>query len=127
MSINSTSPQSLFGGTWEQIKDKFLLSSGDTYSAGSTGGEASHTLTIGEMPSHYHAIWTTDSWSYDAVGLRHSSKPYGVAGVNASGGTEQWADFETGDGHQIIREAGDGGAHNNMPPYLVVYMWKRIS
>ena len=54
LSVNSTSPASLFGGTWEKIKDKFLLASGDTYSAGATGGEATHTLTIEEMPSHSH-------------------------------------------------------------------------
>ena len=55
MSVNSTNPASLFGGTWEQIKDRFLLSAGDSYSAGSTGGEAEHTLTYGEMPVHSHS------------------------------------------------------------------------
>ena len=40
MSVNSTSPQTLFGGTWEQIKDTFLLASGTSYSNGATGGSA---------------------------------------------------------------------------------------
>ena len=44
MSVNSTSPASLFGGTWEQIKDTFLLSAGDTYTAGATGGSATKNL-----------------------------------------------------------------------------------
>ena len=57
LSVNSTSPQQLFGGEWEQIKDKFLLSAGDTYSGGSEGGEAAHTLTVEEMPSHNHTIY----------------------------------------------------------------------
>lgn len=56
LSVNSVDPSTLFGGTWEKIKDRFLLSSGDTYSNGSIGGEASHTLTINEMPSHKHRI-----------------------------------------------------------------------
>ena len=42
MSVNSTSPETLFGGTWVQIKDTFLLSAGDTYTAGNTGGSATH-------------------------------------------------------------------------------------
>ena len=54
MSVNSISPATLFGGTWQKIEDKFLLASGPSYSNGATGGEAEHTLTIAEMPTHYH-------------------------------------------------------------------------
>jgi hypothetical protein len=67
MSTVNTSPATLFGGTWVQIKDRFLLSAGDTYTAGSTGGAASksytpagtvgnHTLTASEIPSHAHSM-----------------------------------------------------------------------
>ena len=56
LSVNSTNPGTIFGGTWEQIKDRFLLACGSTYSNGSTGGEAKHTLTTNEMPSHSHAL-----------------------------------------------------------------------
>ena len=52
ISTISTSPASLFGGTWEQLKDRFLLGAGDTYAAGATGGEAAHALTVNEMPPH---------------------------------------------------------------------------
>ena len=58
ISTVSTSPASLFGGTWEQLNDRFLLGAGDTYSAGSTGGEAEHTLTKAEMPNHSHTVTT---------------------------------------------------------------------
>ena len=51
MSVNGTDPGTLIGGTWERIKDKFLLSAGDTYTAGSTGGSAKATL-----PSHTHTL-----------------------------------------------------------------------
>lgn len=54
MSVNNVNPSTVFGGTWEQIKDKFLLACGDTYNNGATGGEATHTLTSDEMPSHNH-------------------------------------------------------------------------
>jgi len=45
MSANNVNPGALFGGTWEQIKDKFILSAGDNYSAGTTGGSSSITYT----------------------------------------------------------------------------------
>lgn len=109
MSVNSTSPAILFGGTWEQIKDKFLLSSGDTYTAGSTGGEATHKLTIDEMPSHNHS-W---NWAYAAAS---GNATWNSAGVN-----------KTGTSSDIIGNTGGGKPHNNMPPYLAVYMWKRIT
>jgi microcystin-dependent protein len=56
-SSSSTSPATLFGvGTWERVKDRFVLAAGDTYSAGSTGGEAAHKLTVAEMPAHSHTV-----------------------------------------------------------------------
>lgn len=55
MSVNATSPSTLFGGTWAKIEGRFLLGSSSGYSLGATGGEATHTLTVGEIPSHTHA------------------------------------------------------------------------
>lgn len=115
MSVNSTSPSTLFGGTWERLKDRFLLGAGDTYTAGDTGGEAAHTLTESEMPSHDHPITT----GYDAA-------------TSASGGTSYLVAGFSGTAHPVnmpfrIGNRGGGQAHNNMPPYLVVYMWKRTA
>ena len=68
LSVTSTSPATLFGGTWEQLKDRFLLGVGDTYTTvEDTGGAASqnytpagtvgsHTLTTAEIPSHVHGL-----------------------------------------------------------------------
>lgn len=110
MSVNDTSPASLFGGTWEQLKDRFLLAAGDTYSAGLTGGEATHTLTVSEMPAHSHEL--TD------LGLDWSTGPYEYVA--------QWKEDSTK--RRAIRTTNTGGgeSHNNMPPYLVVYCWKRV-
>ena len=55
-SSNNTNPASLFGGTWTQIKDKFILAAGDSYSNGATGGAATVTLTVSNMPSHSHSF-----------------------------------------------------------------------
>lgn len=103
ISVNSTNPNTLFGGTWEQLKDVFLLAAGDTYSAGSTGGEATHTLTIEEMPSHTHSA---------------AVKAYNIpSGYDSAGGATSGSTGATG-GNQ---------PHNNMPPYLAVYAWKRVA
>lgn len=55
-STDSTSPASRFGGTWERIQDRFLLTAGSTYAAGNTGGSATHTLTVAELPAHAHSV-----------------------------------------------------------------------
>lgn len=114
MSVNNVSPQSFLGGTWEQIKDTFLLSAGDTYTAGDTGGEATHTLTVQEMPSHTH------SWN----GFRSLDHDAGDAARQAIS-AQRFNNDPTQSG--TINNTGGGQAHNNMPPYLTVYMWKRTS
>ena len=108
MSVNSTSPQTLFGGTWVQLKDRFLLGAGSTYSNGSTGGSATHKLTIDEMPAHTHEIGSvypfTAGGNLPFLPYTNTTTKYNDWGTHTSGGDK---------------------AHNNMPPYLVVYMWKR--
>lgn len=113
MSTNDVSPQTFFGGTWERIQDRFLLAAGSTYAAGGTGGSATHTLTEAEMPNHYHSlkVATSTSTASDAA-LRPS-------GVNAYSSQVAWSAYDN------ISEEGGNKAHNNMPPYLTVYMWKR--
>lgn len=111
MSFESTSPATLFGGSWTQLKDRFLLSVGDTYkSAGLTGGEADHTLTVAEMPSHRHGASEGQFHAYT-----------GSNGADTvSGGTN----FKS---IQYTAYVGGGGSHNNMPPYITVYVWRRIA
>lgn len=112
MSVNSTNPSNLFGGTWTQLKDRFLLGAGSTYTNGSTGGEASHTLTVNEMPSHSHPQYVTvSSGGSLSANCDYDSYSSGNARKSAQ-------NVSTG-------PTGGGNSHNNMPPYLVVYMWKR--
>lgn len=84
------------------------MGAGSSYSAGATGGEATHTLTVNEMPSHQHGL-SMDSGAGSSYGIPVSTK--------ATGGSYAGYMFNT----------GGSAAHNNMPPYLVVYMWKRIA
>lgn len=117
ISINSTSPATLFGGTWEAIKDRFLLSAGSSYSVGSTGGEATHTLTVNEMPSHTHNINRVVGWPLPTS----TSVEWGVVYESND------ATFPYTDWRNDTKSTGGSQAHNNMPPYLTVYMWKRVS
>ena len=113
MSANSTSPASIFGGTWEQLKDRFLLGAGSTYTAGNTGGSATHTLTASEMPKHSHTT-TISAANSGGYGLTQATAYADRVALVDGGATN------TG-------TSGSGSAHNNMPPYLVVYMWKRTA
>ena len=116
ISTVSTSPASLFGGTWTQIKDRFLYSVGDTAFAGQQGGEISHTLTINEMPPHQHPVYADEAFCAVSTGNNNLWKQ---ALVNASSP----AIVE----YMRIGSSGGGLAHNNMPPYLSVYMWQRVA
>ena len=113
MSLSSTDPKTLFGGTWERLKDRFLLAAGDRYSAGATGGEATHTLTKDEMPSHNH--YAAINGGTDSYGQNRTT--IGSFANKAQG----YSDSST------IFASGGGNAHHNMPPYLAVYMWKRTA
>lgn len=128
ISTNNVSPATFFGGTWVQIKGRFLLGTGApddntnaywgtnlTYdgankydeNAKSKGGESLHTLITYEMPSHTHKGMYSSGDGQNA----------GMKGV----ATNNWY----ADGYN--EATGGGGAHNNMPPYYVVYMWERTA
>ena len=119
-------PSSLLGyGTWEQIKDSFLLAAGDTYAQGDTGGEATHTLTEDELPEVSGTVdfrpWTTGAPYTNAQG---SFSSLGEQSSTAVG----FASSGTSDGYRRLKYSfGGGQAHNNMPPFLAVNMWIRTA
>ena len=76
-SSKSTNPASLFGGTWVQIKDRFVLACGNTYtSVGKTGGNSSVTLTVSNMPSHTHSFTPSGSVSSHSHSFSGSDSHY---------------------------------------------------
>lgn len=124
MSADATSPAGLFGGTWEQIKDKFILAAGDTYAAGSTGGEASHTLTINEIPSHGRHLLTNDenlSGVGNYVGYLDVAE-FTSYGKNGRG----WNCRAENEMYPAGKLVGGSRSHNNLPPYTTKYIWQRI-
>lgn len=112
---NSFNPNTSWGGTWVKTAEgRCLIGANDTYILGSTGGEASHILTTAEMPSHKHRFskpaWTNSEYE---TGNRYLSS-YGSDKVC----TETFGETES---------TGNNIAHNNMQPYLSVYMWERTA
>jgi len=114
---SSTNPASLLGfGSWSAFGVGRMLvgidgSDSDFNEAEETGGAKTHTLTVAELASHTHTV-----------------------NEGSTSGTAFSASFSSGDDMttivdrtQTTSSTGSGDAHNNMPPYVVVYMWKRTS
>lgn len=127
LSVNSTSPATLFGGTWTQIQDTFLLAAGSTYTAGATGGSATHTLTVDEMPSHSHTFTERMSWYWGDTNTVCYLVNGSYRNVVPHTGTNGHMHIDGVPDPRDTTDTGGGQAHNNMPPYLAVYMWKRTA
>lgn len=111
-STKSTDPHKLFGGTWEPIQDTFLWCAGPKHAAGTTGGEETHTLTVSEMPEHYHTF---------------TASPY--LWIERDETSDEIISPESGTAKEVSKTtASVGGSkpHNNMPPFVSVYAWKRV-
>lgn len=115
----STPPSEIFGGTWVQIKDRFILTAGDTYQQGQTGGEATHTLTEAEMPQHCHAFRFKNNWSWNSgTGTGDFVDP----------SIYKWTSEQTVYNFiNMSKQVGGNQPHNNLPPYVVTYCWKRTA
>lgn len=128
MNVNSTNPGTLFGGTWEQIQGKFLLGMSSSYPAGSQGGEASHTLTTEEMPSHGHN--PANQSGYFGF-ITNSKKAFEVGDMGSQSGSGRYYPYSTVafdvSRNTLTGTTGGGNSHNNMPPYLSIYIWKRTA
>ena len=105
--------KNIYGGNWEAFgAGQILVGAGGGFTAGQTGGEYSHTLTINEMPSHMHSsrMHNTNGAGRNDLNLVKDDPGKGLT-VGDSG----------------TSAAGGGQPHNNMQPYVVVYMWRRVS
>lgn len=119
---DSTNPGDLLGfGTWEayaqgRVPVGIDPSDADFDTPGETGGEKAHTLTVAQMPPHNHAVWAG----------------YGDTGTGDSLRYQHWAGTARGwkyslSSQNTISTEGGGQAHNNLQPYITVYVWRRVS
>ena len=155
MSVNNVNPSTVFGGTWQQIKDKFLLACGDTYNNGATGGSATNTLEVSQLPSHYHnfdkAMGANQTLLNTGMIPKHAHRykthlalteigyQTGSTTLNVCTGEQTIETSEIGStdayhshsslGYETAGTAttGNGAAINNMPPYLAVNVWVRTA
>ena len=110
ISYNHVNPSTLFGGTWERIQNAFLWAVDSDGEIGETGGEAEHALTIEEMPLHSHTI----------PNIKQTGSDTGGAYAESWGGGSGSRDL-------VSDSVGGGQAHNNMPPFINVSIWRRTA
>ena len=115
ISSDDTNPSILFGGTWEQIKERFIIGASDNYKVNSVGGEAKHKLTEDEMPSHRH---NTLDWNHRGM--------YFWGGGGTSDGPAAGNGYRTHAIDVFTSYTGGNNAHNNIPPYKAAFIWRRI-
>lgn len=132
MSVNNVNPDTLFGGTWVRIQDRFLLAAGNTYSAGATGGSANSTLI-----EHSHDfgrqtennlkcnLWGVSAGGATATGYSKMAKEGTTATVRYISATSDKSGYRWLS--NTLKEGDGDGTGKNMPPYLTVYVWKRTA
>ena len=106
MSVNSTNPSLLFGGTWQKIEGRFLLGSSSSYANGATGGSADAVVV-----AHTHDVTQKAKLVTSNSGIIIMPTPNGADGTNTV----------------TTKSSGVSGTGKNMPPYLVVNIWKRTA
>ena len=147
MSTLDTNPADLFGGKWQALDEgRVLIGANSKFAAGSKGGEETHVLTSSEMPSHSHRANTGSGGSHyhaNPAESEHSGQASHYGAVDNSNNKFGRSSLENltrysyemktstagSHSHSVygsIYNAGDNQAHNNMMPYLAVYMWQRI-
>lgn len=86
ISFSSTNPQTLFGGTWTRLKDRMLMASGDAYAPNTTGGSATKTITVSNLPAHNHTVNSAGTHNHTASTGASGIHNHTVSGTNANNG-----------------------------------------
>lgn len=126
MTTENVNPSTYIGGTWTALEDVFLFAASETHPAGETGGSEEVTLTASQLPAHRHY---TINMAKAEAGV---SPDYQHTVARYDRETTSWEDCHyqlNGNSNDAnggrTSTTGSGEAHDNMPPYLAVYTWKR--
>ena len=128
--MNDVSPGSFIGGTWTQIGGRTLVGAGtvtdennlsQTFTLGAAKGELKHKLTVTELAKHRHVVES-----------RNDGNPDGWSDKSSEANRQYWNTGDNSFSQQYNKipstaDTGGDGYHNNLQPYLVVNMWKRVS
>lgn len=132
ISDDNTPPQDIFGGEWIRIEGRFLFGRSTNPTAnqnvGDVGGEYSHTLTSEELPTHNHRgmFWNflANGWQVD---LNVGTIGYGLQWKGVGGSLTEGGGLGDKNGNLMTANTGDSQPHNNMPPYIMTNIFKRIA
>lgn len=142
--------------SWERVQDRFLIGAGDSYPNGSTGGQATVTLTGDQIPSHTHNINSAGAHTHtrgtmNITGVVNSpaetyyGSPSGAFYLNGTGASvggheynvtklgfdasRSWTGETSSNGNHThsISNTGGNAPHDNIPPYYAVNIWERIT
>lgn len=109
-------------GTWTQVQGRFLVGQqSGLYQAGTEGGEASHTLSLNEIPAHGHKM---NEWTL-IVSAGANTGQYNIIPVSEKGFVNIFKDDAEQNRYSV--NAGGNQPHNNMPPYRAVFIWRRTA
>ena len=123
LSFNSVSPAERFGGVWEKLEDRMLLGASSKYPVGNMGGVDEVSLTHSQNGPHRHKeTAVTDIYHDDST-----QYPYFLP--SAKRGYTNSSSIALCDGYEMYHtlKSGEGQPHENMPPYIAIYMWERVA
>lgn len=116
------------GGVWEKIYNRFLLGADSEHPAGSTGGEEKHTLTVSEMPSHNHQVSKNVFMISNPSGaFAINDKSFDALAATDNASTSYGTSCTSDQKLSILANNGSSQAHNNVPQYRAVNIWRRTS
>ena len=103
ISFNSTDPSTLFGGVWQRLKDTFLLVNGDQYAPNTTGGSATKSIAVSNLPAHNHTVSSSGSHTHSSANVT----------VSTAGNHSHTASTNGNHSHTGIKggDNDDGGSH----------------